>query len=256
MVLTYSFATFVPKYVIHMQRLFFILTILFYSVLSLSSQSISPAEIIAKSIEYHDPEGKLMKKDVMLYLTETRPNGSDRKSEIGFNIRKEKFTMNQQIDENRILSSYNKGEVDFEVNGSSEVDDDISKKYRLNADRLKMLRSYYQYLWLMPMKLMDEGTNFNPAVKTKDFFGKTSLEVRVTYDPGVGGDVWYFYFHPESYALQGYRFYHDEVKNDGEYIILDEEVTFKNVRLPKERKWYTHKEDKFLGADILDKFEY
>ena len=223
---------------------------------SIYAQSISPAEVIAKSIEYHDPQGKLMKNDVTLYLTETRPNGSDRKSEISFNIKKEKFTMNQQIDENRIISSYKKGEVNFEVNGSSEVDTEMTKKYRLNADRLKMLRSYYQYLWLMPMKLMDKGTNLNPTVKTNDFFGKKSLEIRVTYDPDVGGDVWYFYFNPESYAMQGYRFYHDEVKNDGEYIILDEEVTFENVRLPKQRKWYTHKEDKFLGADILDKFEY
>jgi hypothetical protein len=119
-----------------------------------------------------------------------------------------------------------------------------------------MMKNYYQYLWLLPMKLNDEGTNLNPLVKTVDFFGRVSLEIMVTYDPGVGNDVWYFYFNPESYSLQGYRFYHDEETNDGEYIILEKEVTFEHVRLPKERKWYTHKEDKFLGADILESFSY
>ena len=231
------------------------LFLLQFTILFISAQSISPSDVIAKSIEYHDPQGKLMKSNINLYLTETRPNGSDRKSEITFNIKKEKFGMNQLIDDNSIVSTYKRGKVTFTVNGSKKIDQAMTKKYRLSEDRLKMLRSYYQYLWLLPIKLLDEGTNFNPKVNTRDFFGKNSLEIRVTYDPDVGGDVWYFYFNPESYALQGYRFYHDETKNDGEYIILDEEVTFEDVRLPKERRWYTHKEDKFLGADILDKFE-
>lgn len=229
-------------------------------LLSLSTktytQSLSPEEIIGRSIEYHDPDGKLQKKNVDLFLTETRPNGSDRKSEIGFNIKKEKFKLNQLRDDNKIVSMYDSGKVSFLFNGGEEYSKEIEEKYKLNKDRVQMLRSYYQYLWLMPLKLKDEGTNFNPLVKTVDFFGKESLEIRVTYDPSVGSDVWYFYFNPESFALQGYRFYHDEEKNDGEYIILEEEVTHQNVRIPKERKWYTHKEDKFLGADILDKFTF
>lgn len=219
-----------------------------------SAQSISPEEVVNRSIDYHDPEGKLLKKNVVLQLTETRPNGSDRTSVISFNIKKEKFKLNQIRDENRIVSEYDKGKVSFIFNDKKAYSKEIEEKYKLNEDRVKILRSYYQYLWLMPLKLKDAGTNFNPLVKTTDFFGKQSLEVRVTYDPEVGGDVWYFYFDPESFSLQGYRFYHDEEKNDGEYIILDNEVTFQNIRLPKVRKWYTHKEDKFLGADILDKF--
>ena len=229
-------------------NLFFILAI----SQSIQAQTLSAAEIIEKSIVYHDPDGKLLKKNVTLQLTETRPNGSDRKSEVSFHIKKEKFKMNQNIDDHSIISAYDCGKVSFLFDDKKEFSREIEEKYRLTEERIKMMRSYYQYLWLMPLKLNDEGTNFNPLVKTTDFFGKESLEIRVTYDPGVGADVWYFYFNPESYALQGYRFYHDEEKNDGEYIILDEEVTHENVRLPKERKWYTHKEDKFLGADILD----
>jgi len=77
------------------------------------------------------------------------------------------------------------------------------------------------------------------------------LEIKVTYDPSVGKDIWYFYFDPTTYALRGYRFYHDEAKNDGEYILIDGEVTINGVKFPKNRAWYTHKEGKYLGNDDL-----
>ena len=51
----------------------------------------------------------------------------------------------------------------------------------------------------------------------------------------------------------GYRFYHVEEKNDGEYITLEGEEKIKGIRFPKTRKWYYNKDDKFLGADILEK---
>ncbi|MDF1696112.1 MAG: DUF6503 family protein [Saprospiraceae bacterium] len=238
-------------------RIYFALSFLaIFLCTSIHAQSLVPTEIINKSIEYHDPKGKLFKKNVTLHLTETRPNGKDRKSKIHFHIKKERFQMDQHIDDQRILSTYNRGNVEFTVDGDKSISDETKEKFRLTEQRVTMLKNYYQYLWLLPMKLKDAGTNLNPTVKTVDFFGKESLEIRVTYDPSVGGDVWYFYFHPSTYGLQGYRFYHEEEKNDGEYILLEGETEFNDVRLPKERKWYTHKEDKFLGADILDELEF
>ena len=222
----------------------------------LKAQTLSASEIINKSIAYHDPNGKLVSNEVTLHLTETRPNGSDRKSEVRFNLKKEKFQLTQLKDNHKIQSIYKCGKVSFLVDGKKEISKDIKEKYKLDSDRVEMLKNYYQYLWLLPLKLNDEGTNFNPLVKKADFFGKESLEIRVTYDPSVGADVWYFYFNPNTFALQGYRFYHEEEKNDGEYIILDGETSYNGVRIPKTRKWYTHKEYKFLGADILDEMTF
>ena len=223
---------------------------------TLQSQTLSAKEIIAKSIEYHDPQGNLLKKEVSLFLTETRPNGSDRKSQLKFHLKKEKFQMEQKRDGHDIKSIYDCGKVSFLLDGNKEISAEDKEKYKMDETRVEMLKNYYQYLWLLPLKLKDKGTNLNPLVKKVDFFGKESLEIRVTYDPSVGSDVWYFYFNPTSFALQGYRFYHDEVKNDGEYILLDEEVTFDGVRIPKIRKWYTHREGNFLGTDILDQMMF
>ncbi len=75
----------------------------------------------------------------------------------------------------------------------------------------------------------------------------------MTYDPDVGGDTWYFYFVPDTFALVGYRFYHDESKNDGEYITLDEEIVDEasGLRLPKVRAWYYNSDGAHLATDDI-----
>jgi len=218
------------------------------------AQKLSAKELLSLSLEYHDPQGKLLQSDLTFDFIETRPNGQDRSTTVKCNIKKESFVILQSRDSFFIDSKYDKGEISFRVNGRDEISVDIKEKLKLNNDRLLMLRNYYQYLWLLPLKLEDPGTIVHEPAFLKDFFGTESWEIKVTYDPGVGNDIWYFYFHPKTYALVGYRFYHDEAANDGEYILLLGEQESNGVKIPKSRKWYTHKDDKFLGADILEGF--
>ena len=189
---------------------------------TISSQNITPEDLISKSIQYHDPSGLLMKKDVSMLFTGTRPGGEDSKTTVVFNIKKETFQMENMRDEMSIVSSVDKGNATILLDGKKEYSDEMKEKYRLDPKRVVMMKNYYQYLWLMPMKLNDPGTIIDPEVKQVDFFGEDLLQVKVSYSPEVGKDVWYFYFNPTSYAMQGYRFYHDEAKNDGEYILLED----------------------------------
>jgi len=234
----------------------FLIILLSLFINTISSQNITPKDLISKSIQYHDPSGILMKKDVSMSYTGIRQGGEESKTSIAFNIKKETFQMESVNDEVSIMSSLDKEEVTILVDGKEKYSSEIKDKYGLNPERVVMMKNYYQYLWLMPMKLNDPGTIIDPKVSRVDFFGKNLFQIRISYSPEVGKDVWYFYFNPETYALQGYRFYHDESKNDGEYIILEDEAIFKNVKLPKKRTWYTHKEDKLLGTDILDKLSF
>ena len=229
---------------------------LFATSLYMSGQNMTSQEVISKSISYHDPEMELFDSEVIMNFVETRPKGEDRKSKISFNIENETFGMSNVRDGVTINSQIKKGEITFLVDGKKEFSDEIKEKYRLDPKRVSMMKNYYQYLWLMPMKLNDPGIIIDPGVKKVDFFGKELFQIKVSYSPEVGKDIWYFYFNPTTYAMQGYRFYHDESKNDGEYIILEDEAIFGKVRLPQKRTWYTHKEDKLLGTDILDELSF
>lgn len=220
-----------------------------------AQETISAKELLVKSMNYHDPDRLMMNERVILTLNEPRKDGADRISELTFDPKKDVFRMNRKTGETAMMMSIKAGVPSFELNGSNVISDDDKAKHKLSGARVMLMRNYYHYLWYLPMKLEDPGTIIDSEVTQADFFGKTGYRLRVSYDPAVGEDIWYFYFDTKTYALIGYRFYHDESANDGEYILLEGETAYKNVRLPKSRKWYKHQEDEYLGMDVLDKLQ-
>ena len=136
------------------------------------------------------------------------------------------------------------------LDGRSEVTEEEKKTHRLSCERLTTMANYYTYLWGLPMKLRDPGTVLGRVTATT-FEDRLSTTSGSPTKPRVGEDIWYFYFDRETFALVGYRFYHDEAKNDGEVIFLEDEVAAEGLRLPKKRTWVTHKDEKILGTDTL-----
>ena len=136
------------------------------------------------------------------------------------------------------------------------LDSTEAKEKKMTCDRATLYKNYYSYLYGLPMKLTDPGTNLNNKVEKRLFKGKDYLVLRVTYDETVGSDVWYFYFNPKTYAMEIYQFFKTDDKgkekpDTGEYILLSEEVLVNGIRMPKIRAWYYNKDDKYLGTDTL-----
>jgi len=230
------------------------LTILLFAIVFpnvSSAQNLTGPEILMKSMKYHDPAGKLEKQTATLTLNEPRPGGEDRISTLVFSPYSEAYSIERSSQEGPIRMWSKANDIKFSIDGKETISEEQQKKHRLTSDRFTMMRNYYHYLWYLPMKLSDPGTVVHENSMVKDFFGKSGYEVKVTYDPEVGKDTWYFYFDTKTFAMIGYRFYHDESKNDGEYITLEGEVEGDGVRIPKTRKWYKHQKDEYLGMDVL-----
>ncbi len=225
--------------------------ILFVSCSNLATAQSAPLEIIQKSINYHDPSGLIKSGKIMLDLIESRPNGSDRKTIVELDDANGYAKIVSTSEGIKKEMQLKKGKPKFKLDGKRKISDTAKKKHRLSPDRLLFMKNYYRYLWLLPMTLEDNGTIIGPDYNIVDFFGKTCIEIKITYDPQVGNDIWYVYFNPETYAMEGYRFYHDEQANDGEYILLSGSTNYKTLNVPAERQWYTHKEAKHLGTDKL-----
>ena len=222
--------------------------------LSVSAQSvkITDAEaLLEQAIAYHDPDGNWNDFAGEFMVVSTRPGKSSRHSLVRMDHPRSYFRIEINLDGIDTALELQGESCRLEYQGQTDFSESIAEKHRLNCERARMWRNYYSYLYGLPMKLRDEGTRLDPEVKAKVFKGKKYQVLKVTYDEAVGGDTWYFYFDPETHAMQVYQFYHDESKNDGEYILLEEEVLLNGMRIPRKRSWYTNAEDKFLGADIL-----
>jgi hypothetical protein len=210
-------------------------------------------ELLTRSIAYHDPDGRFLSQAHRLRFLDTRPDGPDRRSEVLIDVPGERFEMIRH-GEHEVAGVIAPGECTMTLDGRSELTEAERKEHRLSCERLGFMRNYYIYLWGLPMKLRDPGTRLGRVTATT-FEERPVYDLKVTYDEGVGGDVWYFYFDRESYALVAYRFYHDEAKNDGEVIHLEGEIhgegQAKGMRLPQRRTWYTHGDHRLLGTDTL-----
>ncbi|PHS60421.1 MAG: hypothetical protein COB12_13215 [Flavobacterium sp.] len=233
------------------------LSILFFSITSFG-QNLSGSELLNKTISYHDPSGNWSTFNGTLNVVMEIPGKSNRTTKIKINLPEEYFYSKASRDKNTTEFILEKDNCKILFNGSTDFSEETAKENRLSCDRANMYKNYYTYLYGLPMKLKDSGTNIDEKVELKKFKGKEYLVLKVTYDEEVGKDIWYFYFDPNTFAMEIYQFYHSK-KGDkeidlesGEYILLTEEKIVNGIKLPKNRVWITNKNDKLLGTDILE----
>jgi len=236
-----------------MKRLFFSGFFFCLGIQFLIAQTITGLELLEKSIQYHDPKNEWETFKGTLHFRETRPNGADRETTMILDNEKRAFSLDQMSAGYHLEKFVENDVCSYKVNDAATVADSLIQKFRLTCPQIQRIRNYYVYLWGMPMKLRDPGTQIQEKVISTTFMDKKVLAMKVTYEQSVGEDIWYFYFQPENYALVGYRFFHDESVNDGEYIPLEGEELINGIRFPKTRTWFVNKDDRLLGADILEK---
>ena len=214
------------------------------------TQQISGPELLKKSIEFHDPEGNWNTFQGTLQVIMSIPNKPKRNSTISIDLPNQYFYLKAIQEEKIIEYALDKESCVIRYNQGTPTEEEKLEN-KLSCDRAKMYSDYYTYLYGLPMKLNDPGTIVHKQVTLKKFKDQEYLVLKVTYEKEVGEDIWYFYFHPETYAMEVYQFYHHEEKNDGEYIFLSNIETVQGIKMPKKRDWYYNKNDLYLGTDLL-----
>ena len=216
-------------------------------------QKLNADALLNKTIQYHDPNSLWNEFKASFFVTMESAEGSLRKSKINLDLKHSFFNLSVKVDENQWTYIIDRGVCKLSFNGSEVINPEIEKKFGLNCERAIVYKNYYTYLYGLPMKLKDPGTIISPKVLEKTINGLSYWVLKVNYKPEVGSDTWYFYFDKNSYALRRYQFFHDESKNDGEYIILENELEIAGIRMPKNRSWYYNSDNTYLGEDILSK---
>lgn len=192
----------------------------------------TPNEILKKAVNYHDPNGEWKALKATFSFTETRPDASDRNTTLELNNAMNWHKINR-----------NNEEI-YEVDGYGNVK--ILKGDK-DEERGKTLRSFYVYLWGLPMKLLDKGTPMVNKIVAKKIDNKSYVGVEVAYEK----ETYTFFFDPLTYQMVEYQFFKNDDPNSGELIKLEGEVKVGNMRIPKERRWYDLSSNKYLGTDIL-----
>jgi len=219
------------------------------------AQNLNPPELLEKAIAYHDPDGRWATFNDVFTVVMTRPDNPKRESQITINLPQEYFSLKAKRDTVTTQYIIDQSECQMLYQGQP-IDGTSAQSVDMSCERGNMYRNYYTYLYGLPMKLQDPGTNINYPVERKEFQGKQYWVLKATYDAAVGSDVWYFYFNPETYAMEIYQFYKTDeagkiLPDSGEYILLSEEEMINGIKMPKVRAWYYNKDDQYLATDTL-----
>ena len=217
------------------------------------AQEITGTQLLERAIAYHDPENNWSSFKGKMLIEMENPKSSLRSTVIEMKLPNNYFKSTVKKDNYTIESELDNGECTLKLNGSTSIFPKIKDSLNISCDRAKMMKNYYTYLYGLPMKLKDPGTIIDNNVVKKTFKGKEYLVLKATYEKEVANDTWYFYFDPKTYAMEVYQFFHDESKNDGEYILLSEMITVNGIKIPKVRAWYYNKGDVYLATDNLRK---
>ncbi len=202
-----------------------------FVTISSSGQSLTNMEILEKSMQFHDPNNSWGTWQVNLEFTETRPSGPDRKTRVEIDQPNSYFRINRD---------------DKEIHGV-KADSCFVVKGDANCQRAITMRNYYTYLWGLPMKLTDPGTEIDRELRTESLNGINCHVLKVAYEK----DTWYYYIAQDDFAMIAYKFYKDEAAGKGELITTDGLFEYEGVRVPNNRTWYELPGNKILGTDIL-----
>ncbi|MBC8767402.1 hypothetical protein H4O18_05305 [Arenibacter sp. BSSL-BM3] len=228
------------------------LLIFFAATACCMGQNLTGSELLEKAIAYHDPNGNWNSFKGVFTVSMEPPKGDKRISYIAIDLPACEFKLTTNKEGTVIVQTMDKGDCLLTLNGNEDISDADKAAHNISCERTKMMKDYYTYLYGLPMKLKDPGTIIESRVEPKTFKNKEYLRLKVTYTEEVGTDTWYFYFDPTTYAMEIYQFFHNESKN-GEYILLSGEEIISGIKMPKTRAWYYHKNDQYLGTDVLDK---
>lgn len=215
-------------------------------------------ELLERSIAYHDPDGVWGEAVVQVVVRGELSEALAARRGYSTTVRRAvidptsgRFALSYERHGALVEISIVGDEASVTVDGRSDLSAEELERYGAAAPRLLVLRDYMTYLYGLPMKLRDPGTNLDPEPERTTFRGRDVWSLRVTYDEDVGSDTWYFYLAPETAALVGYRFYHDEAAGDGEFIVLEDEIRAGGLRLPKVRHWYVNRDGTYLATDTV-----
>jgi hypothetical protein len=235
-----------------MNKILLFLCVVFFSCFKAGTND--GTELLKKTIAYHDPKGNWSKFKARLYFASTDSKGKEKNFELEMDNKTGYFCYITRQDGKEIVKGIMNGAAFFLIDGKKDLTEEERKIYKLTSENVKGTRDFYGYLYGLPMKLTDKGTIVDETVRNEQLNGQSYPTLRVSYDAAVGKDNWFFYLDPKTSAMRGYRFNHGKPET-GEYILLEDELTVNGVKLPKVRKWYFNKDDKFLATDNLVKAE-
>ena len=104
----------------------------------------------------------------------------------------------------------------------------------------------------LPMSLHAEDISEMKDATITSFNGQESYQITIKLKEGLISKYWRLYLATADYHLLGLEIF-DPKEEGGEKIVLDGEMEYKGLLLPRMRHWYELDGKTYSGSDIIVK---
>lgn len=203
---------------------------------SCQKKEITSKQILENSIEFHDPDHEWSKFQGRFYLNS---------QSVFTDNMQEQLILEFDIPNDELLfENRTKGEKIHLIKSDCEI-----LKGSVSCENVGWVKSFYTYTWGLPMKLEDVGTVLKSMVIKDSFNEKPCYRLEVDYE----NDFWSYYVNQETFQLEGYRFFTNKEKTEGEIVVLSNVINVKGMKLPSHQEWRDAVDNKVLGTTELTK---
>lgn len=214
---------------------------------------LSGKEIIAKSIEKHDPNGKWPTTELHFRIQEPRLQNPVRYSDVALNNKNGAFSLFRNREDhvsNHIID--NKGDAITYLDGKIITDTLLIKKYRLEPSRNTGYRRFYQLLMGLPMSLHIEKLDSVGNVSRVLFNSVDSYKVPIILEKPMFSKYWNLYFAKDDFSMIGMEMIFPDDPSKGERLFFDGSIDLDGIIIPRHKHWH-ELSGAYSGSDIIVK---
>lgn len=222
---------------------------------SCASNETNPSgkDIIAKSIQKHDPDSKWSTAELHLRIQEPRLQNPVRYSEVTLNNKNGAFSMFRNREEhvsNHVID--HEGNATTYLDGNIVTDTLLIKKYRLEPSRNTIYRRFYQSLMGLPMSLQIEKLDSVGNVTRVVFNAIESYKVPVVLEEPMFSKHWNLYFSKSDFSMVGIEMVFPDDPKKGERLFFEGSVYLDGITIPRYKHWH-ELSGEYAGSDIIVK---
>ena len=228
------------------------------SSLSAQEVTITGKELWAKTIAYHDPQGKWAAFSGKVHLVTTFSNGTFGEEEL--EVRKpEDFYQSTRVAGNvKAVKGVRNGACFNAVDGNKPSAAQI-EEYSLDCENvLQFMKEHHACHLGLPMELKLHGMEAEGKVISENFQGRKCYALKLVGKPGVVkhpyyAGTWILYIDPVTYAMRGMRVQTEAFKAMGFYncyIVAIGELEVGGIKMPQIRNYF-REDDSYAVTDAF-----
>jgi len=231
-----------------------VLIILSLFLFGCNQEKILDGELILKeTIVKHDSLNYWNKAKLSLHIQEPRISNPYRYSLLKLDNSNNSFKLTRNrdlnISEHIIDSNGNSFTI---LNGKTETDSLLIKKYRLDASRNIGYKNFYQLLYGLPMSL---NNSLKQIISTSEnlFNEEECYKIEMELKEPVISKYWNLFVSKSSMEIKGIEIILPDKPDGGDRIYFDGLINVNGMKIPRIRHWHQFKDDTYSGSDLIIK---